>query len=719
MSFTPARRLAAGATAAALLAGAFLAPAMIASAEELPVDEATTTVVEESAPESIAPVEPEPAPVAVEEPPAEVVEETPVEEPEEAPVEPAPAEEAPVTEPTPAPAKVSAKAEPASAAPPVASLVGTASTIAPGQTWLAETTVDDASSLRASAVGSNFVLTVTDSSGATKTVTAADGYADLWLAAGAPDGDVVIAIRNTAGVAQSIPYAFGWETNDIRSFSVMSQGKPTLSVTTYPQRDGVTQTATGNARVIGTDGVVHTLPLSAPGYRADFTGLAPGKYVVEVDMIVLGVHRHSARVSKVAAAETTPPTVTLTTTQQPGPGGWYDGAVDVQIDATDAGAGIRELGWAVDSTVLTTQNLERVTTRISAEGTHQVRYQATDNQDNTSALATRQINIDHTRPNATLNGFTDGQEFQQGELVAIEYACTDDLSGIQTCVGDVGSGDFLPTSTPGPHTFTVIATDKAGTEFELTRSYTVVEPDTTDPVLEMDVPAVPASGWYLDTVTVRLNASDASGISRIHYEYGTMQGTVSRDIEAETAEVTFDRTQLYTLSYWAEDAAGNRSEGQHLDLYVDSDEPWVNVLSPEELPSILPNGHYAEDEVVALDFNCDDMGSGIDICEASIGGAAIEDGDNLPTGVPGTHELLFVTTDVAGHRTERVVEYIVDAAPVVEPGPGPGPGTGNGGTGTPRLAATGSDIAVTGIALAFGLVMVGALTLTVRRARRN
>jgi len=714
MSPTPARRLAAGATAAAILATTFLLPAAWASAEELPVEETTTTLLDESAPQP-------PAADPAEEPAAEApATANPVEQPAEDPAA-QPAEE-PAEDPAAQPAdpaaeaaeKVLAKAEAAApAATPGASLIGTASTIAAGQTWTAQATVDDATSLRAVAIGSNFVLTITDSTGATKTVAAANGEADIWLAAGTPNGVVDIAIQNTAGVAQSIPYAFGWDTADIRATSSISQGQPFLRATVYPSRGGATQTASGNVRVMGLDRVVHSLPLSGPGYNAEFTGLTPGVYVVETDVIVLGVHRVSARISRVAAAETTPPTVTLTTTQQPASGGWFPGAVDVKITAADAGSGLYELAWAVDSSTLTTTGLDTVTTRIAAEGTHQVRYQATDNQNNTSALATRQINIDHTNPEATLNGFTDGQEFTQDELVAIEYACTDALSGIQSCVGDLGSGDFLDTSTPGDHTFTVVATDKAGSTFTIERHYTVLEPDTTDPVVELDVPAVPASGWYLDTVTVRLAASDESGIRRIHYEYGTMQGTVSRDIEADTAEVTFDRTQLYTLEYWAEDAAGNRSEGEHLELYVDSDAPWVNVMSPEELPSILPNGHYAEDEVVEVDFTCDDSGSGVVSCEGST-----DDGDNLPTDVPGTHELRIVAVDLAGHRTERVVEYIVDAAPVADPGTGSG-GGGTGTTGTPRLAATGSDLAVTGAAIAFGLVMVGALALTVRRVRRN
>ncbi len=180
---------------------------------------------------------------------------------------------------------------------------------------------------------------------------------------------------------------------------------------------------------------------------------------------------------------------------------------------------------------------------------------------------------------------------------------------------------------------------------------------------------------------------------------------MSRDIEAETAEVTFDRSQYYTLSYWAEDNAGNRSEGRDLHLYVDATAPWINLVSPDEDElSILPNGHFAQNERVVIDFSCDDDASGIASCDATT-----PDGELLPTGTPGTHELRIVATDVAGHRTERVVSYTVDAAAP----------NGNGGvvTPAPRLASTGAEGLAGSVALAVLLLGAGA-TLALRRRVR-
>ncbi len=685
MLFTPTRRLAAGATAAAILAGAFLIPAAVVVAEELP--DAVTASVE--APTDDTPAAPEPSADASAEPVAGA-------DPEQLP-EPAEPREAPATPQSAAPASV--------ALAPTASLAGTAASIGPGQTWTAQIAVDDATSLRAVAVGTDLVLTVTDEAGATGTATGVTGSADIYLVTSVPDGLVDIAIRNTGTTTRSIPYAFGWETRDIRASASMSEGIPTLRVATYPSRGGVPQTGTGTVSAIGTDGVVHTLPIGGPSYVAEFSDLAPGTYAVELDMIVLGVHRYSARVSRVAAAETTPPTVTLTTTQQPAAGGWFPGAVDLQITATDAGSGVHFLRWAVDSSQLAEVNLTRVTTRIIEEGAHQVRYEAEDWQGNKTGLVTRQINIDHSKPTLVLNGIADGDTFDQDERVAIEYLCDDALSGVQSCVGDIASGDFLDTTTPGAHSIRVTATDKAGNETVVERGYTVREPDTTDPEIVVDVPPVPASGWYLDTVTVRLTASDENGIRRIHYEYDTMQGTVRRDVEADTAEITFDRSQLYTLSYWAEDTAGNRSEGRDLQLYVDATAPWIDLMSPDEDElSILPNGHVAQNERIVVDFSCDDDASGIESCDATT-----PDGELLPTGTPGVHELRIVATDVAGHRTERVVRYTVDAAPA---------SGGAGGSGAPRLASTGADAAGPAVVIA-GLLLAAGAALTARRRVRE
>ena len=181
-------------------------------------------------------------------------------------------------------------------------------------------------------------------------------------------------------------------------------------------------------------------------------------------------------------------------------------------------------------------------------------------------------------------------------------------------------------------------------------------------------------------------------------------GTVVGGAEAETAEFTISRTGSYQVTYWAEDAAGNRSEGRTLNLQIDVDRPEIEIVEPQgEYPSILPNGHYARNELVRVDFACTDVGSGMDGCLGST-----DAGSYLPTTTPGTHEFRVVATDLAGNRSESVVEYTVDAAPVTG-------GTSGDPANTPRLAQTGTDLLIPGVVLVAVLLAAGALLLSSRR----
>ena len=66
-----------------------------------------------------------------------------------------------------------------------------------------------------------------------------------------------------------------------------------------------------------------------------------------------------------------------------------------------------------------------------------------------------------------------GDTFTLDDEHAASYDCTDGGSGIDACAGDVANGAALDTSTPGPHTFGVSATDKAGNTASASASYTV------------------------------------------------------------------------------------------------------------------------------------------------------------------------------------------------------------------------------------------------------
>jgi hypothetical protein len=86
---------------------------------------------------------------------------------------------------------------------------------------------------------------------------------------------------------------------------------------------------------------------------------------------------------------------------------------------------------------------------------------------------------DESAPVITLLTPPDGAEYPLHYPVLAEYFCTDaEGAGIATCEGDVPTGEPIDTSQPGPHAFTVLATDQAGNTTTVTHYYEVVAPDT-------------------------------------------------------------------------------------------------------------------------------------------------------------------------------------------------------------------------------------------------
>lgn len=700
MHTTPVRRLAAGATATAILVAAFLVPAAIAAADDLP--ETIETVESVIVPNADEPTADEPTPASETQVP-----ETPTSE--------SPAAEKPAAEkPEPASSDDTADAadtEPAPLAPTAASTDDPQEpdegAIGTGETATFSYPVAGARLVHVYAIGDDLAVTVVRADGSRLPVPSnGNVHSNEYYWIGQVDGTWKIEITNTGTSPVTPEYGLTYSTQADQLGLSSSLYAPELWMRVSPTIGGIPRSdLTLQSELIGPDGSRYTQAFT--NNAVTYTGLPSGDYFARVWTVVDGVTYQESRTVGVHVAETDPPSVVIgTSPTTPNAAGWFR-SVSLNFAGTDAGSGYSATFYTIDGGPETRAS-NGYSYPLTGDGEHTVRFRGEDHQGNFSDWQESTIRVDATAPVIALYGIVDGGRYAVGEELFVEYQCGDATSGLvgDDCTADLPDGARVDTTTPGDFTFTIRATDLAGNTTRIVRSYSVVAPDTTDPVIEVDVPAEPASGWYLDTVTVRFTASDESGIRRIHYEYGTTQGTVSRDIEAETAEVTFDRSQYYTLSYWAEDNAGNRSEGRDLHLYVDAAAPWINLVSPDEDElSILPNGHFAQNERVVIDFSCDDDASGIETCEGTT-----PDGELLPTGTPGTHELRIVATDVAGHRTERVVTYTVDAAPA------PGNG-GVVGPGAPRLASTGADGLVGGVALAVLLLGAGAVLAIRRRVR--
>jgi hypothetical protein len=82
---------------------------------------------------------------------------------------------------------------------------------------------------------------------------------------------------------------------------------------------------------------------------------------------------------------------------------------------------------------------------------------------------------DAVHPEVDLATPADGATVLLGQAVEADFGCTDrGGSNLATCDGPAAPGEALDTSTPGPHEFTVTATDGEGNQTEVTHTYDVV-----------------------------------------------------------------------------------------------------------------------------------------------------------------------------------------------------------------------------------------------------
>jgi hypothetical protein len=115
----------------------------------------------------------------------------------------------------------------------------------------------------------------------------------------------------------------------------------------------------------------------------------------------------------------------------------------------------------------------------TAPGTYPVTLTAAEGAPAVTRSNTATITVvDRTAPAIRIGSPSDGETLTEGQQIAADYSCADEAngSGLASCTGTVPNGAAIDTATPGPKTFTVTATDRAGNAATLTRTYTVQAP---------------------------------------------------------------------------------------------------------------------------------------------------------------------------------------------------------------------------------------------------
>lgn len=431
-----------------------------------------------------------------------------------------------------------------------------------------------------------------------------------------------------------------------------------------------------------------------PGRRARTRTLAS----IAAVTIVAGSALTAASAVNAAEADLEPPAfdVTITGTLQ---NGWYIDEPHFHVTASDP-SGVATIyftdGGGNESAAGSTAEFV-----LTLEGSSDVQVWAEDSLGNVSSLWTHNTSVDRSYP--TISSTT-GDGFVLDEAVPFAFECSDDESGIADCGADVANGGLLDTSTAGVHSVNMWAVNAAGLRTE--RAFEYLVSDVTGPNLELLVPRRSASGWLNQTADVEVRATDRSGVYSVAWEKSGAE--TGSDEVAGVSSVTFDvSTEGETeITYWAWDAAGNRSDYLTDTVRIDRTKPVVSLdlpVAPAPFAAAAPaKPTYDLGQVVPFEFVCADALSGIAACSADV-----LDGNVLPTSTAGPHVVTVTAFDRAGNSTLVPIEYEVRAPAL------------------PVTAPDGTVLASTGVGTTLPLVIValligsGALMAAARRVARR
>ncbi|MFZ4516963.1 MAG: MSCRAMM family protein [Microthrixaceae bacterium] len=351
-------------------------------------------------------------------------------------------------------------------------------------------------------------VTVTGPTGILRRTTAADG---TYRLDGLPDGTYrVTATLPPEYVTPVDPGSFSFGT-DPGSFSFGSDpGSFSFGPDPRSRTTTVVITGQGDARadlafdlpagrvtgrVTATSGIVQFASIQAVGPNGStgstspgadgvytFAGLAAGTWQLSAQGIVSGRFVTTQRTVEVGDRPLTgidlnfdgpaPAQISIGPSRPPEPSGWWTAPVTVGVVATAN-------GLLLPSSLVVDGVDTGEASRTFGDGVFQVIGRspglATDGS-TTFFSDPLLVRVDTGDPTITISTPLAGSSVIAGTPLTAGYSCADAVSGIATCSGDVPSGAPIDTTTPGPRTFTVTATDVAGRTSSSTVNFTVTPP---------------------------------------------------------------------------------------------------------------------------------------------------------------------------------------------------------------------------------------------------
>jgi len=170
-------------------------------------------------------------------------------------------------------------------------------------------------------------------------------------------------------------------------------------------------------------------------------------------------------------------------------GAWHAGNVSLACTASDSGSGLADAGDA--SFLLTTSVVDELEDANASSDTRTV-CDVAGNCAQAGPIGGNKI--DRRDPEIMLTTPPVGAVYQLNRVVTAAYSCVDNGSGLGTCAGTVANLAAIDTSTPGPKSFVVNATDAVGNAASTTVTYTVA-------LATISISNLPATGLVGGTFT--------------------------------------------------------------------------------------------------------------------------------------------------------------------------------------------------------------------------
>ncbi len=233
------------------------------------------------------------------------------------------------------------------------------------------------------------------------------------------------------------------------------------------------------------------------------------------------------------------PEIFIDATGPSGANGWYRGAVNITLIATDVGSGLAGVQYSLDGGAWQTGSQAQ----IGSEGNHTLIARATDVAGNVRQTAPAPFPVDSQAPQTViaLNRTPGYQTWYDGPVTAV-FTPTDVVSGPDYVEWQLDGGAWqrqatAQVSAEGPHTLSYRSADLAG-NVEPVRTR-VVGIDLAPPVTSYALlPTGTTGGWYTQPVSITLvPADDGAGVAATHYRVdGSDWMTGTTFIVAENGE---------------------------------------------------------------------------------------------------------------------------------------------------------------------------------------